>query len=252
MTVLDAAKSRDVWARPYVLRALRVVLGRDPYAAEVYALQANTRLESGYGRGWRSPPHAPDMVGSLNMGAVQCVTHWKQFGTKPKAGPMPNLQNHPTPSAVPGCCALAVDSTPSPDRKTQLWYTGPYRCYADPAEAFEHVARILLRQRVIGDGSASVTHRTFHAVAERMFDAGYYQGIPGTREEKIADRALGLSRNSNGIAKALNESPGLGDRPVPERVIYAGPALPGPAPVIENTPENVAALAADLARKARR
>jgi hypothetical protein len=61
-----------------------------------------------------------------------------------------------------------------------------------------------------------------------------------------------LSRNSNGIAKALNESPGLGDRPVPERVIYAGPALPGPAPVIENTPENVAALAADLARKARR
>lgn len=252
---MTKAVNRDVWARPYVLSALAETLGRDPYASEVYALQANTRLESNYGRGWKSPPHAPDMVDSMNMGAVQCTAHWPQYGTKPKSGPMPNLSAHPVPSAVPGCCALAVDSTPSEDRKTRLWYTGPYRCYADPAEAFAHVARILLRMKVIGDGSVAVTQRTLYAVAERMFDRRYYEGIPGTRAEKIADRTLGLRNNSAGIARALGELPGLGDVPTTDRVMVApsrGPALPGPLPVIETTPDNIAAIAADLARRSLR
>jgi hypothetical protein len=241
-----------VWARPYVLRALAGVLGRDPYAAEVYALQGVTRLESYYGAGWRSPPHAPDMVASLNMGAVQCTKHWAQFGTKPAAGPMPNLQHHVVPSAVPGCCALAVDSRPAPDGKTRLWYVGPYRCYADPTEAFAHVARILLRMNVIGSASASVTSRTFRSVSTRMFEARYYEGPPGSREEKIAYHETALSRNCAAISKALAEQPGLGQSPVPERVIQApptGPALPGPLPVIEADDDNIAAIAADLARR---
>jgi hypothetical protein len=36
------------------------------------------------------------------------------------------------------------------------------------------------------------------------------------------------------------------------QVPLRGPALPGPLPVIETTPENIAALAADLARKSLR
>lgn len=57
-------------ARPTMVSALSVILGRKPSLYETQACQAVGWLESNYGQGWTG-----NMVGSNNWGAVQCTVN---------------------------------------------------------------------------------------------------------------------------------------------------------------------------------
>ncbi len=209
-------------ARAIILRAWpTVITDRAPTLAEVYAVQAVSLGESSYGGGWAGHGHAPDAVTSHNWGAIQCRTHWSkyrvdvsQFPRDPKTG-RPDLSSHPVPSAEPGHCFLAVDS--SPTKEGQKWYAGTYRWYATDDEGAADVIRLLERMNVLKTARES---RHVWSVSARMYDAGYYQGFSTDRTTAINQHAKGMAQRVDTIAKALGEQPGLG--------IANAPAAPAP------------------------
>ncbi len=204
-----ANRELELWAQWCACMALQDLLGRLPMAAEAYALQSVCRIETLYGLGWKSPPHARDMVGSNNMGANQCREHWKQYSHVYGPGKMPDLSNIQTPSARPGCCALVVDSSPSAQGPS--WYSGPYKINPDPIAAFKAVANIMIKM-----GAIEIARITcaVEPVSRALYRGGYYQGRHhNDPEANIQDHAAALGAAVRAIALALVESPGLGGDP---------------------------------------
>ncbi len=145
---------------------------------------------------------------------------------------MPNLQDHPTPSAVEGCCALCVDSTPT--EKGRSWYIGPYLTSDDPVEGFATIARTLLRMEVIGDNGVARSCRTYESVSRRMRERNYYEGQTTDKNEAILAHCGALMRHGKAIASILGRSEGLGVvLPTPYDVeIAIPPPWKGPPPEI--------------------
>jgi hypothetical protein len=189
------------------------------------------------------------MVGSNNVGSVQCVVHSKQF-FKRYGSQRPDLSKHPVPSAVAGCCALAVDS--SPVNGGNSFYVTTYKTYADPQEGLQHVSRLLLKMGVIGSDGTAVRARTFDSVSRQMYLRHYYEGTAATPEQRIAEHAEAVARNARDIAKALGEPIGLGSVPVPERVFDVSllPELPGSPPEISDEETMQALINAVMYRSA--
>jgi hypothetical protein len=198
---------REQWAREIVVSALAAELGRDPYAAEVYAVQAVSRLETGYGLQWKGAG-----IGSNNWGAITAGAKWTG-DTFEHRDSYPNSQGE------------------------NVWYVTKFRKYAAHEDGARDVVRFLLRMGVIGSDGTATKLRTFDAVSRQLYVRGYYKGFGATDEERIAHHRTAVANGCAVIARALGESPGLGDRPMPERVIVApsrGPELPGPPPVIDS------------------
>jgi hypothetical protein len=192
----------DEWARPIVLRALVEELGRDPYAAEVYAVSCVARLETVYGSAWKGAG-----VGSNNWGAYQAGKQWtgQRFSY---------TDTHPN-----------ADGTNAP-------YRVDFRKYATALDGCRDLVRLLMRMGCIGSDGAATRDRTFMSVSRQLYARGYYEGFGRTPEERVANHCKAVTAAARTIAKALNEPIGLGDVPVPERVLRCAPELPGPPPVI--------------------
>ena len=236
-----ATAELDRWARECVIWAYFAEYDRVPRASEAGIVQAVGRHETFYGQGWKSPPHAPDMVGSNNLGSVQCKEHWPKFGKVVGVGARPDLTKFPTPTAVPGHCALVVDSNPVKvnGKDVQSWYYGPYRVYPDPIEGFRHLVRVLGAMQVIG-GDSCVAVRTpmIEACARRMYERKYYRSTKTDPSEAVAEYTTGLTKAVVRFSASLSEVPpviGLPGTPAPAERLLELPyrlELPGPPPEI--------------------
>lgn len=216
---MNSREERDI-----AERACWLELGRDPYRSECAAVHAVSDLETNCGAGWKGPG-----VGSNNWGAVQATKAWRAAGGK---------------------VFEYRDTHPNPDGTSTSYAVG-FRVYDSPLDGCRDVVQILIRMGVLGDAGVAHTERTIGAVSRRMYQKGYYEGFGKTPEDRIANHARTLGNVAARAARELGEPPGLVSAPpLPaDIVIHLGPELPGPAPVIELTPEQLAALAADALRK---
>lgn len=189
-----------VWARPIVVEALAGLLGRSPYAAEVYAVSAVATLETVYGTAWK----IPEAVGSNNWGAIQAGPKWT------------------------GETFEHIDTHPTPDGKN-VPYRTRFRKYPTPLAGATDLALFLTRMGVIGSMGTATNERTFLSVSAQLYRRGYYEGFGRTADERIEHHRRAVASACAGISRALNEPIGLGDVAVPERTIPVpiGPELPG-------------------------
>lgn len=189
-------------AYPVAMRAVPRALGRVVTDAEVWAVLAVGRKESGFGT-WPSPPNASDMVTSRNWGAVQCVEHASRIryldeldaGPAGKARAVAKLGDLGSPSAVAGHCAMVLDYRPK-----RGWFVAPYRWYATDDEAAADVARILERNGAL---AAVRAQPDTYALADAMFRGGYYTGTSGNGAKEIPAYAASLANQVRDMAKRL-------------------------------------------------
>jgi hypothetical protein len=191
----------SVQAYAIATRALPIALGREVEPSEIWAVLAVARVESGYGSGWTSPPHAPDMVGSRNWGAIQCVEHGALFrllGTTDYERAKEAMREYSVPSAVAGHCAMTLDWLPG-----KGWFAHPYRCYASHDEACGALGKQLDGSGVL---DAVREQPDTWTLAAAMFDAHYYTGKSGKRDVEVPIRARQLADAVRGIAERLGGS----------------------------------------------
>lgn len=191
-------------ARPVVLAALGIELGREPTLREVYAVQSVARHETGYGRGWKSPPHGPDAPASRNWGAIQAPS-----GTAPFI--WLDTKDRPTepapPSTDPTRYFYALDYSPShvrSDGGKGSWFWGPYRVYASDEDAAREVVRQLRKRGAL---EAAEREGTTDAVAAAMY--GYFEGTSTNPSEAIDAYAAALDKSARAIGEQLGEEPAL-------------------------------------------
>lgn len=233
-------------AHDIYVRAWNSFMPRPPTEAEIFACVGVAALETWFGQGWKSPPHAPDMKDSKNHGAIQCVTHKKLF-KRYGVGRMPSLKDMGLPSAVEGCCAMCVDSSPTPQGPS--WYTAPYKYYSTHEDAAAGVIALLERMGVL---DIARKERTVWAVSQLMYQKRYYQGFSTVPQEAIEAHAKSLGLHCSKLALALdpktgrNEGLSLSSKPAKEAVAVDRnpPAEPYviQAPVIHETEKDILGL----------
>lgn len=229
-------------------RAMPAALGRAIAPAELWAELAVARHETGFGGGWNSPPHAADMVGSHNWGAIQCRTHGDRTrylgitdpGSGGRAAAVAAVGELGIPSAVAGHCAIALDFSPS-----RGWYLHPYRTYPSDDEGAAALARLLDSMGVLE--VARETPDTY-SIARAMYAAGYYQGTTTDPEKAITAYARGLADAVRGI----EERTGLESSIRPTTTAAEGGGGGSAAPFLAAGARRAvrARLAAELARRA--
>lgn len=142
-----------------------------PTERALQAVQAVWILETGNARAWKGA-----MTDSFNYGSIHC--------SRPVDGACP-------PGSAPGGDTLE-------GKKIKVCFC----TYADDREGIRAALRELLRRgavrQVIGSGDAG-------AIATAMLDTNYYGGIPGTREEKIADYAGRIEAGARHVAGKLGQ-----------------------------------------------
>lgn len=237
----------SVQAMAIASRALPAALGRAITPAELWAVLAVARLETGFGGGWTSPPHAADMITSHNWGAIQCVEHSNRTryleitdpGSDGRAAAVAAVGELGIPSAVAGHCAIALDYSPR-----RGWYLHPYRTYPSDDEGAAALARLLDSKGVL-----EVARRTpdTYSIALAMYRAGYYQGTTTDENRAIEAYARGLAEAVRGI----EEKTGLASSLRPTTTAAEGGGAPGAAPFLAAGDRRSlrARLAAELKRR---
>lgn len=228
-------------------RAVPAALGRAITPAELWTVLAVARLESGFGGGWTSPPHAADMVTSHNWGAIQCVEHAGRTryleitdpGATGRAAAVAAVGELGIPSAVAGHCAIALDYSPR-----RGWYLHPYRTYPSDDEGAAALARLLDSKGIL-----EVARRTpdTYSIALAMYRVGYYQGTTTDESRAIEAYARGLADAVRGV----EEKTGLASSIRPTTTPAEGGGAPGAAPFLAAGDRRSlrARLAAELARR---
>ncbi len=209
-------------------RAIPAALGRAIAPAELWAVLAVARHETGFGGGWTSPPHAADMVSSRNWGAIQCKDHPDRTvylgitepGAAGRAAAVAAVGELGIPSAVAGHCAIALDFSPR-----RGWYLHPYRTYPSDDEGAAALARLLDSMGVFE--VARETPDTY-SIARAMYAAGYYQGTTTDEERAITAYARGLADAVRGI----EERTGLASSIRPTATAAEGGGGGGAAPFL--------------------
>jgi len=167
--------SREHWARNVIIGAAES-LGLHLNVAQAQAIQAVSRGESAYGRGWKTA----EGQNSNNWGAVQAG--------KPPCNPASSFEY--------------TDSFPNKDG-TSTKYQACFKKYATPEEGAAHVVRLLMISRPTTRDAA--LSGSLHGVSKTMYDTGYYQGFGATPEKRIANHVSALQKNLDAITKALGE-----------------------------------------------
>lgn len=174
-------QAREQWARQAVVDGWQKAHpGYDPSLSELQAVQAVSRLESGYGSWGNHPKCGNNGVGSNNWGSTQ-------YPKLPKDG---------------GC----------PD--------GTFLCEDYDAAHDKHYKVCFYKYPTPADGAAAVVkHMTTHRpktwaamktgdavqISTAMYDEHYYGGFGKTREERIEGHVKALSGAAQKIATALGE-----------------------------------------------
>lgn len=182
----------------------------------VWAVLVTARAESGYGTGWKTPPHGPEAPSSKNWGAVQApgTAAFQYLGKTKPTGPAPA-------SGDPSKYFYALDYNPyhkNDDGTTGSWFWGPYRVYATDVLGAREVARLLQKKGAL---DAAEAEGTTDAVARASY--GYYTGMTTDKEKQIGIRAEQLQTNADAIAKLLGVEPVL----VRSGTTPTGTAVPG-------------------------
>lgn len=186
-------QAREQWARQAVVDGWQKAHpGDQPSLSELQAVQAVSRLESGYGSWGNHPKCGNNGVGSNNWGSVQaCV---------------PCLEGEKKNS----CCKVRNGECPD----------GTFLCGDYDAAHNYNYAVCFYKYPTPADGAASViNHMTTHrpktwaaiktgdavAISTAMYDEHYYGGFGKTREDRIEGHVKALTGAAEKIATALGE-----------------------------------------------
>ncbi len=186
-------QARETWARQAVADGWKKVHpGIEPTLQELQAIQAVSRLESGYGSWGNHPKCGNNGVGSNNWGSVQACVPCLE-GEKKNA-----------------CCKVRDGQCPD----------GTFLCGDYDAAHNYNYAVCFYKYATPADGAASVVkHMTTHRkltwaalktgdaekISAAMYDEHYYGGFGKTREERIEGHVKALTGAAEKIATALGE-----------------------------------------------
>lgn len=175
-------QARETWARQAVIDGwAKAKPGYQPSLAELQAVQAVSRLESGYGSWGNHPKCGNNGVGSNNWGSTQ-------YPKLPKDGNCPEGT------------FLCEDYDAVHDHHYKVCF---YK-YATPADGAASVVRNMTAPQRPKTGEAIKTGDAV-AISTAMYDEKYYGGFGKTREERIEGHVKALTGAAQKIAAALGE-----------------------------------------------
>jgi hypothetical protein len=194
--------ANEVWARKIITEAWKQVFGTEPTVQQAQLVQAVCRLESSYGRGWKST----EGNAAHNWGAVQLASS-KQH--------LPGFKNQ---DSLPGTGNV----------KTQTYVT-KFKVYSNDVDGAADVIRICFKQNpqqrfltkerqlpdwnkpgIPGPGRAELCMQAaeqgdIFAFSRAMYFTGYYGGFGDNFKIRITNHAKGLENHIKTIAAGNNE-----------------------------------------------